>query len=213
MPTAPVPVAPEIFTLNPNHPDVALATISRYIIASINDLRDNTVSVEDLAIGMAALAQLASTFFSALDSSVADRKQLNDRTAVIEAKTTGQDTGLATEVTRAKAAEKVTADALAALATRVAALEARTLRGTTGTGTLSSLVGGNTSLTVTLKTPMPSADYIALPVIDATSGVNLTTVTATVTAKTASTVTVRIANSGIGLLQTASVTVIAVQLA
>lgn len=162
-------------------PDEAHEALRRYV-------DQTTVGVDDLAIAMQALAQLASTFFSALDASVADRASLHT-----------EDTRIAGLVT--------------ALTARVAALEARTLRGTTGTGTLSSLVGGNTSLIVTLKTPMPSADYIALPVIDATSGVNLTTVTATVTAKTASTVTVRISNSGIGLLQTAAVTVIAVQIA
>lgn len=174
------------------------------------EIRSQTLSVTDAMMLIAGLADVAQRLGAAIPAADATHQR--------------QDAAHAAEVARAQAAEKAITDNLAAevtratqaeaaLSARISALEARLLRGTTGTGTVSSLIAGTTNLTVTLKTPMPSADYIALPIIDATTGVNLSTVTATVTAKTASTVTVRVANSGLALLQTVNVTVIAVQLA
>lgn len=107
-------------------PDEAHEAIRQYV-------DQTTVGVDDLAMGMQALAQLAGTFFAALDSSVADRKQLNDR---------------------------------------VAALEARTLSGSTGqlTKSLTLGVGGSTTtFGITFAQPMPSANYVPLVTLDSSS--------------------------------------------
>jgi len=172
-------------------PDEAHEAIRQYV-------DQTTVGVDDLAMGMQALAQLAGTFFAALDSSVADRASLH--------------TADTDEATRAKAAEKSLSDRLTALEARTASLEALRLRGTTGSGSVTSLIAGTSTLTVTLKTPMPDATWMPFVWIDATTGLNLASVTATVTARTATTATVRIANAGLGIATTVNFTVLALAL-
>ena len=99
-----------------------------------------------------------------------------------------------------------------ALTVRVEALEALRLRGTTGNGSVTSLIAGTSTATVPLKTPMPDATWMPFVWIDATTGLNLASVTATVTARTATTATVRIANAGLGIATTVNFTVLALSL-
>lgn len=76
MTAPPTPVAPAIFTLNPNHPDVALATISRYILSAFTNLDESSVSMDDLRLVVRTLTQLSSDYLAALQSSLADRADL-----------------------------------------------------------------------------------------------------------------------------------------
>lgn len=154
-------------------PDEAHEALRRYVDAT-------TVGVDDLAIAMQALAQLAGTFFAALDASLEDRAKL--RTDV---------------------------DALAA---RVTTLESQRLRGTTGSGSVTTLLGGTSNVNVTLKSAMPDANWLPFVWVDATTGLNLSSVTATVTARTATTATVRIAYSGLSIGSTVNFTVLALAL-
>lgn len=176
-------------------PDEGHEDIGRYI-------DDTTVSVEDLSMGMSALAQLAGTFFAALDSSVSDRDQLNRRVASLEAQTSSLLTRMTNNESKDSAQD-----------TRLAALETLRLRGTTATGAVSSLLAAGTrDITVSLKSPMPSTSYLPLAFIDPATGINLSTVSVAVLSKTTTTVTVRVTNSGLGLLQTVNFTVLALDL-
>jgi len=187
-------------------PDEAHEAIRRYV-------DQTTVGVDDLAMGMQALAQLASTFFAALDSSVADRASLHtaDTTETTRAKAAEQANAdaITAEVTRAKAAEK-------ALSDRVTALEARTLVGTTGqlTKTLPLLLGSVTTFDVVFRNPMPTTDYIPLVTLDATSVAVLGSITVQlpITAKTKTGCTVSVRNTAL-LTVASSVTVYVAALA
>lgn len=152
-------------------PDEAHEALRRYVDTT-------TVSVDDLAVAMQALAMLANTFFAALDSSLADRAKLRTD--------------------------------LDALTTRVAALEARTLVGTTGqlTKTLPALLGSVTNFDVVFRNPMPSTDYIPLVTLDNASVAVLGAVTVQlpVTAKTKAGCTVTVRNTAL-LTVASSVTV------
>lgn len=169
-------------------PDEAHEALRRYV-------DQTTVGVDDLAIAMQALAQLASTFFAALDSSIADRASLHQADA--------------DEAARAVAAEK-------ALSDRIVALETRTLVGTTGqlTKTLPLLLGSVTTFDIVFRTPMPSADYIPLVTLDATSVAVLGNITVQlpITAKTKTGCTVSVRNTAL-LTVASSVTVYVAALA
>lgn len=99
---------------------------------------------------------------------------------------------------------------LDALTTRVAALEARTLVGTTGqlTKTLPALLGSVTNFDVVFRNPMPSTDYIPLVTLDNASVAVLGAVTVQlpVTAKTKAGCTVTVRNTAL-LTVASSVTV------
>lgn len=138
---------------------------------------------------------------------------LTTRVAAAETKTAAQDTTIAANAKEISDESTTRAAADTALSTRVTTLEALRLRGTTGKLSVTNLLAAGTqNLTVTLATAMPTADYVALVVLDTTSTLNLSTVTATVTARTTTTVTVRIANSGLSLLSSINLQVLAIQL-
>lgn len=71
-------------------PDEAHEALRRYV-------DDTTVSVSDVMMLTQGLVALTTTFFSALDNSLADRKQLNDRVAALEARTLVGTTGQLTK--------------------------------------------------------------------------------------------------------------------
>lgn len=161
--------------------DAGHEDIGRYIDETTVSVDDIRLYAEALATGMAALAQLAGTFFPALDSSLADRKQLNDRVTAMEKRA------------------------------------AQTLNGTTGQLTKNltlNALGGTTTFGVTFANPMPSANYIPLVSLDASSVSLLgnSSVVYPITNKTAFGCTVTVRNTAL-LTVASSVTVYVAALA
>jgi hypothetical protein len=102
---------------------------------------------------------------------------------------------------------------LATVNTRLTKLEARKLYTAFGMGSVTSLLGsGTNTVTVTLSTAMPDANYTAQVILLPATGINLASTAATVTAKTTTTVTVQIRNIGVSALSTVNFNVLAIEM-
>lgn len=203
----------------------------------MDDLSMLTSALADLAATLGAAVPAAEATHAVLQQADADetaaRKQadsaLNTRVdatninvatalANVDAQQrllTTQISNLAAEVSRATQAESALRTDLMAAVSRVAVLEARALRGTTGQVTVSSVLGAGTqTAAVKFAADMPDTNYTALISVDTNATLQVGSITPVypVTNKTRSGCTVTLRNTGISVVSNIVVQVAALSL-
>lgn len=87
-------------------PDAAHEALRLAFHQALDNLAQQSVSMDDFRLALQTLAKLASDYLAAVQASVADRKQLNDRVAVLEAMVSALQAALASAAARISALEQ-----------------------------------------------------------------------------------------------------------
>jgi len=229
-------VTSPLVRLRTPYPSRKIDDLRKLIEAVYDDLAATSLSTEDLsmvvdvaldmvtgALAQAAdLAQLAADYQGQLQASIADRAQMRADAAAEVARALAAEAALNTRVDAAAINAKTAVDSvgdlrsqLTAAVARIAALEARTLRGTTGQATVSQSLGAGTQdVPVTFLNPMPDTNYTVLVTLDTTATVQLGSISPVypVKNKTKTGCVVPIRNSGLSVVSNVVVQIAALSL-